>query len=604
MRKTTILLGLAILLFCPIMRSHAQNRATAIVNVRIFDGEKVVPSGNVIIEHGRIAACGADTAIPEGAEIIDGRGKTLLPGLIDAHVHVWSEDNLKQASIFGVTAVVDMFMDVTTMQRIKKTQAEGKTSDQAFLVSPGILATSAGGHGTEYGMTIPTLAGSEKAQEFVDSRIAEGADFIKILQDDGSVYGYPWKTLDNSEVAALIQAAHKRGKQAVIHAATLKNCEDALNAGADGLAHLYFDDAYDPNFGRLAAQKKAFVIPTLSVLRMMAGILDSGTLIKDTDLIPYLKPSVILSLKTGLPFKTKEANYRAAEKALRQLKEAKVPILAGTDSLSTNFGVSLHRELELLVNAGLSPIEALQAATSAPAEHFHIVGRGRIREGHIADLVLVAGDPTKEITATRKIVGVWKNGIPLDRKKYAAEVTAEREKAEQAKREPALELGSGLISDFEGDKIESAFGAGWMLSTDAFMGGKSQAQYQPVQGGAEGSKYALQIRGEIVQGSSFRWAGAMFLPGKAVMSPANLSSKKAVSFWAKGDSRPCAVEIFAQSLGFIPAIKTFTVGPEWKEYTFPFTEFNLDGSDITAIFIGAYDEPGKFTLTIDNVRLK
>jgi imidazolonepropionase-like amidohydrolase len=593
--------------FLGVTDSCADPGTIVIQNVRIFDGDRIIPSGTVVIEGGKIAAAGAQTAIPAGAEIIDGAGLTLMPGLIDAHVHVLSEDNLKQALVFGVTSVVDMFSDVKAMQGIKERQAEGKAPDMAFLVSAGTLATVPGGHGTEYGVSIPTITSPDQAQAFVDERIAEGSDFIKIIQDDGSAYNYPWKTLTNNEVAALIQAAHKRGKLAVIHAATLKNCEDALNAGVDGLVHLYFDDVYDPDFGRLAAKKKAFVIPTLSALKVIAGLPDPEGLINDADLSPYLKPSDVVNLKKAFPFATGAASYKTEEKALRQLKDAKVPILAGTDAPNpgTAFGASLHGELALLVSAGLAPLEALKAATSVSAAHFHITDRGRIRPGFAADLVLVEGDPSVDITTTRRIVGVWRDGVRVNREAYAAVAAAEKEKAAQAKNAAAPDNSeSGWISDFEGDSIAANFGAGWMKSTDAMMGGKSKVEYKLTPGGAEGSRGALQIKGEIIEGSQFRWAGAFFCPGKPPMTPVNLSSKKAISFWAKGDVRTYAVEIFAQSLGYIPAIKTFSVGAEWKEFKFPFTDFNLDGSDIMGIFIGASGEPGAFTMTIDNVRLE
>ena len=609
MKRNLWLMALGISLIGLLGLARAQNRSftTAIKDVRIFDGEKVIPVGNVVIQGGKISACGPGAAIPPDAEVIDGRGRTLLPGLIDSHVHVWSTDQLKQALIFGVTAVVDMFMDVKMMQSIKKSQSEGQAPDQAFLVSPGTLATVAGGHGTQFGLIIPVIASPADAGAFVEARIAEGSDFIKIIHDDGSAYKMPLKTLTDAEVAALIGAAHKKGKKAVIHAATLKNCEDALNAGVDGLAHLYFNDAYDPDFGRHAAMKKAFVIPTLSILRTMSGTVDTESLAADADLAPYLKAADLQAMKTGVSFITGKSSYAAAERALVQLREAGVPILAGTDTPnpSTTFGPSLHRELVLLVAAGLTPVEALRAATSVPAEKFGLQKRGRVQAGFVADLLLVTGDPAADVAATRKIVDIWKEGIRVDRKTYADAAALEREKAAQGKKAPLPEYSeSGWISDFEGDTIAAHFGAGWVVSTDVRYQGKSQAAMKLVQGGAEGSRGALEITGEILPGAPFKWAGTMFSPGKTMMAPVNLSSKKAISFWAKGDARLYAVELFAQSLGFMPAAKTFTAGPDWKEYTFPFSDFKLDGVGLMAIFIGAVNDEGKFKLTVDNVRLK
>jgi hypothetical protein len=161
-----------------------------------------------------------------------------------------------------------------------------------------------------------------------------------------------------------------------------------------------------------------------------------------------------------------------------------------------------------------------------------------------------------------------------------------------------------LISNFEGEKIAANFGAGWSVSTDTMMGGKSTAQYEPVKGGAQGSKGALLITGDLVTGSQYQWAGALFSPGPREMSPANLSFKKSISFWAKGDGKTYAVMIFAQSLGFIPAIQTFTAGAEWKECVFTYEGFGIDGTDVMGIFIGASQEPGEFSLYIDDVRLK
>lgn len=588
-------------------RAGESGRPTLIRDVRVFDGEKVLPRATVVIQGGKIAAVGEKVDLPAGAEIIPGEGKTLLPGLIDAHVHVWSRDGLRQSLVFGVTTVVDMFTSVQFMKEIKEVQAKGRAGDMAYMITPGILVTAPGGHGTEYGVPIPTINDAARAQKFVDARIAEGSDFIKIILDDGSAYGLARPTISKETLAAVIEAAHLRAKMAVVHAATLQNCIDALNAGADGLAHLYMDDAYDPEFGRLAARHKAFVIPTLSVLEIMAGIKTAGPLFEDPLVAPFLKLADLQLLRGGFPFKTAEANYRAAERALRQLKEAQVPLLAGTDAGNpgTILGASLHREMELLVRAGLTPVQALGAATSVPAARFKLGGRGRISPGMIADLVLVNGDPSVDIRASRDIVTVWKDGRPVDRARYLEDVKKEKQAQEQQKKVPAPPGSeSGLISDFEGDKVDARFGAGWMISTDVFMGGKSKAEMQLVDGGARGSKKSLLVTGTNITESVQNWAGVMFSPGTSMMAPANLSFKKAISFWAKGDGKRYACLIFAQSLGWTPAIQYFTSGPEWKEYTFPYEKFGVDGSDIMGIFIGASGTPGDFVLQIDDVRLK
>ena len=584
-----------------------QPAATVIAHVRVFDGENLIPADTVIFKNGRIEAVGKSLPLPPGAAVIDGRGQTLLPGLIDAHIHTLSMDNLKQCLIFGVTSVVDMFTDVKLMKEIKQLQTAGKASDLAAFVSSGTLATVPRGHGTEYGLAIPTLTRPEEAAAWVEARLAEGSDFIKIIVEDGSGMGFTFPTLSLDTVRALIQEAHRHGKMAVVHVTTLRNSLDVLQAGADGLAHLYFEQAFDPEFGRLAAVRKAFVIPTLTVLNGMAGLGSGKILAEDKRLSPYLKPTDVKSLKASFSEKTNEAPYRAAEKALAQLKASGVPLLAGTDTGNPNTapGASLHDELSLLVKAGFRPAEALRAATSLPAEKFSLTGRGRIRPGFLADLILVKGDPTQDIQATRDIVMVWKEGKAVDREAYRQAVQKEWEAVNKLKKiPPPPHSESGWISDFEGDKIAANFGAGWVISTDAMMAGKSTAQYKLAEGGAEGSRQSLLINGTIKEGAAFRWAGAMFMPGKTFVDPANLSFAKALRFYARGQGAGFAVLLFSRSAGFIPAARAFEAGPEWKEYVFSWGDFGVEGYDITGIFIGAYQKTGDFSLQVDNVRLK
>ena len=606
LRKLFLLSLVFGIFFMPIFSAAAVDEVvtTAITNVRIFDGKKVIPSGTVVISEDKIVQVGKDVQIPEGSQIIEGKGFTLLPGFFDSHVHIWTSQNLKQSLVFGVTTVVDMFMDIKTMAEIKKKQLSNQSKDMAFLISSGTLTTAPGGHGTQYGTPIPTISTPEEAQAFVNARIAEGSDFIKIILDDGSAYGTNRPTLDKATLSAVIHAAHQKKKLTIIHAATLKNCMEAMEAGVDGLAHLYFNNANDPDFGSLAARKKVFVIPTLTVLESMQGGIK---LIEDQNLLPYLTPNDITMLKATFPFQIEKEAFAAAQKALKQLKDEHVPILAGTDAPNpgTTYGASLHYELELLVKSGLSPTEALQSATSIPAKIFGLKDRGHIKAGFKADLLLVKGDPTKDILNSRNIIQVWRKGLAVDRNKYLASIEKAKKDIENQKKAPPPENSeSGWISDFEGKKISSNFGAGWSISTDSMMGGKSYAEYRWENEGSLGSRGSLLITGMVDKESSTPWAGAFFSPGPYMMSPANLSFKKSISFWAKGDEKTFSVMIFAQSLGFIPAMKTFTTGMKWKEYVFPFKDFNIEGHDIMGIFIGSSTEAGKFLLQIDNVRLK
>jgi len=164
---------------------------------------------------------------------------------------------------------------------------------------------------------------------------------------------------------------------------------------------------------------------------------------------------------------------------------------------------------------------------------------------------------------------------------------------------------SGLVSDFDEGTPAANFGSGWVKSTDSMMGGKSVADFEVVEGGPQNSKGALEIDGEILPGYPFPWAGAMFMPGPRPFAPANLSSKKAISFWAKGGGKTYRVMMFAASAGSIPAMQSFVAGPEWKHYSFPLASFRgMDGHDLEGVLFSGGPEPGKFSFQIDDVQFQ
>lgn len=563
-------------------------RAETIVfrNVRVFDGTKMLSPRDVAVQDGKIAGIGRLTI--DGARVIDGTGKTLLPGLIDSHTHAWG-DALRTALAFGVTTELDMFTTVDFLKTAKKEQAEGQANGRADLFSAGTLVTAPGGHGTEYGMVIPTITRPEDAQAFVDARIAEGSDYIKIVLDDGHVYGIKFNTLDKPTLKAVVDAAHARKKLAVVHVGSLDDARAAIDASADALVHLFVDQPPDAKFGRDAAARTMFVIPTLTVKLSVTGTPGAGSLVDDERIAPYLTKSEIETLKRAFPAR-KALDYTNAERAVRQLKAAKVPILAGTDAGNpgTSHGAALHRELELLVKAGLTPVEALIAATSAPARAFQLRDRGEIALGKRADLVLVHGDPSNDITATRDIAGIWKNGVELDRAAFAKSV-ADANAAFGAK--PAA--AGPVVSDFNGGSMATSFGAGWSVTTDSIAGGKSIANLEVRDG-------ALDVRGTIVGSLPYAWAGAMFSPGTGIFVPADLSEKQTLRFRAKGDGKTYRLMMFRASKGYTPSMETFVAGSDWSEHSFALA----DVKDVTAIIVAAGPAPGEFSIQIDDVRIE
>jgi imidazolonepropionase-like amidohydrolase len=578
--------------------------ATLFRGVRVFDGERLLLPQDLLVTGDRIAALGPRIAAPAGATIVDGTGRTLLPGLIDAHTHTWGEAS-RTALMFGVTTELDMFTDAMAARQARAEQASGKATGRADVFSAGTLVTAPGGHGTEYGVRIPTIQSPDAAQAFVDARIAEGSDYNKIVYDDGRAYGMKLPTVSTETLRALIAAAHRRGKLAVVHIGTADAARDAVEAGADGLVHLFTDREPDPAFGRLVAERRAFVVPTLTVLMSITGKPGGAPVASDPRLAPFLSRAESASLRQAFPLRpdAPPRTYSSAELTVKQLHSAGVPILAGTDAGNpgTAHGSALHRELELLVQAGLTPARALAAATSVPATAFRLADRGRIAIGLRADLVLVEGDPTADITATRAIVGVWKEGVPADRARYARGLAEDRVVA--AAPPPGSE--SGLVSDFESGAPTAVFGAGWMVSTDAMASGKSTAEMKVVDGGANGSGKALAITGTISDAMPQAWAGAMFSPGLQPFSPANLSSKRGIRFWARGDGQTYRVMLFTEASGVAPRTQTFVAGSEWKEHVFPLSAFGgADGRGVMAVLVAAGPAPGPFAVRIDDVRFR
>jgi imidazolonepropionase-like amidohydrolase len=321
--------------------------------------------------------------------------------------------------LLGVTTVFDMFTSLETLKKLKLIEAEDP-SGIADARTAGIGASAPGGHPAELGgPSYPTLRSPEQAQAFVDARIAEGSDYIKIIYDDlawamSNRRGLPMLTKD--ELDALVRAAHLRGKLAIVHIHSEQQARDAIEAEADGLAHMFMGPAASPDFGTFAASHHVFIITTVSTLYASCGMSDGAALLGD----PHFAPFINSSFRRGLTIAWHPLEQTAClgtEAGLRELNQSHVPILAGTDAPvpGTTYGASLHGELVRLVEAGYTPTQVLASATSAPARLFHLADRGFIRPGMRADLVLVEGNPTQNIFDTRNIVAVFKKGLRVQR---------------------------------------------------------------------------------------------------------------------------------------------------------------------------------------------
>jgi imidazolonepropionase-like amidohydrolase len=426
----------------------AHGVSTLIRGARIFDGQRLRPASSVLLAGGAIAGVGDDLGVPPGAEVIEGRGRTLLPGLIDCHVHAGDVRALGQALAFGVTTELDMFSGPDIAARRRSLAAS--RDDVADIRSAVQGATPAGGTWSRISPDLPTVTGPQDAAAFVRAQVAHGADYLKVYLEDPAWYGMP--SLSADTVRALVAAAHGSGVLAVAHADSAAMAHMFIEAGGDGLAHVLGDLGLTPAFLADLRRRPAFVIATLRATAVLspshAGEIDADQrdLARHPRLGPYLdEPTRAAFTRPGLLDGARSRAAKAASRGGRldfdgarrtvtALHEAGIPVLAGTD---TNYpdpegegnailrayaghGIALHHELELLVRAGLSPAAALAAATSVPAGAFGLADRGRVARGLRADLLLVDGDPCTDITATRNIAAVWRNGARLHRQRHPA----------------------------------------------------------------------------------------------------------------------------------------------------------------------------------------
>jgi imidazolonepropionase-like amidohydrolase len=565
-------------------------------DVRVFDGDSVTESTNVLVVGDKIEALGTAISIPPDAQVIQGQGMTLMPGFIDAHTHVMDVEQLKQAAVFGVTTELDMMTDRRVLANIKHQFAAGGLTDAADFRSAGNPYTVEGGHGTEYGYPVDTIADPADARDFVRRRIAEGSDYIKFMFDDGSAWGEVGPSLSRSLLEAGVAAAHAEKRLALVHIGTSDDAMAVVQSGADGLMHLWVG-ANSPELVAQIKQQHVFVVPTLSVCMSVAENGQGQELVRDPRLAPYLSERAIGKLYSGWGIITNIDSNQFAPIVVA-LHQQHVPLVVGTDAgnVGVDHGVSMHGELRLLTEAGVPPIDALKGATSLPASIFQLTDRGRVAQGKRADLLLVKGDPTKNITATRDIVAVWKAGRRIDRETYRARMAAER--AQERPHFPRR-----VIGDFETSDTKS-LGLAWTVSTDLYLGGRSKANLEMVEGGAQGTQRSLRVSGEAVRSTTrHTWSGVLYSPGDVPMQLVDLSGWRELVFWVKGKGEKLQVHFFLGSTT-VPQSQSFVANPEWTEYRFDFRRFGGTlGKDIKGIFFGATG-PATYEFTLDQVQLQ
>ena len=408
MRRLMLLL---LLLFA--VPATAQQGEILLRPARVFDGVISHEGWSVLVRGDRIVAAGPNVAALAGATVLDLPGMTLMPGMIEGHAHLflhpynealWDDQVLKEplaertaravvhadrSLMAGFTTFRDLgtegagYSDVGLKRAIDKGIVPGPRLIVATkaIVARGAYGPKAANPDTPVPQGAQEVAGADEMISAVREQLGGGADFIKLYAD----YGNPARpTLSQAELNAAVATTHDAGRHVAVHATTPEGMRRAALAGADVIEHGFggTEDVF-----RLMKQRNVALCPTLSASEAYARYFDKWD---------GQEPA--------------PADVQENRRSFQTASKVGVPICMGGD-----VGVYAHgdnaRELEAMVRLGMRPDHALAAATSGNARLFHLADRGEIRAGLLADLVVVLGDPTRDISAVRNVLIVMKGGV-------------------------------------------------------------------------------------------------------------------------------------------------------------------------------------------------
>ncbi|KFF21541.1 amidohydrolase family protein [Chryseobacterium sp. JM1] len=430
----------ALLLFTIILKAQKNNKQAvmAIKNVNIItmsSDKKIIKNATLVIKDNKIFSING--VIPQSAKMIDGKGKWLIPGLIDIHVHgvadinfgasyptegdtflVDNQDMMMPYVVNGVTTIFDLNSRVENFAQrneIIKGKIIGPRMALAALIN--------GGNGSGRIANTPS-----DGRQTVRIAKAEGYEFIKVYSE-----------LNVETFKAIVDEAKKQGMKVVGHIpdAFKGRTEEAFVPGFDMVAHAEelakqsenYSDEDIQKFVRLVKDNGTWLSPTLIVIKRIEEQARSLDIIPKLEGFRYIHPLMQNKWMTSNQYHDKSSPEFIAyldkmiafnNRLVKAFKEAGIPIVAGTDSGCSGvvWGYSLHDEIELLVKAGLTPEEALNSSTKLSATWLGIDDKiGTVEVGKLADLVLLDANPLDDIRNTRKISDVFFNGQWVSKKK-------------------------------------------------------------------------------------------------------------------------------------------------------------------------------------------
>ena len=468
---------IAVLLFLSV-GVHGEEPALVIENARVIVGNGDIREGaTVVIAEGRIQRISSEAVRLEGVKTVDARGKTLMPGLIDAHIHfglsgssreVFREQIEAQAPRYledflryGVTTVRSMADPLDLILELRQAVEEARIAGpRIVLVGP--CFTAPGGH------PVATMGGNgaievdnvDAAREAVRELAAKDVDAIKAVLEEGHGVGMPDVTLPrlSTEVLrAIVDEAHRCGLKANVHTHREPDVVDAIDCGADGVEHGVCDvPIRDPRWIERMAERNMVYTPTLWIVSALE----------------------------------KEAGWLAiAQQNLKRISDEGVTVCLGTDTLCAmpRPGLNTIQEMEYMAEAGLTPAQVIQAGTRNAAAHLGLLADlGTVEPGKIADLILIDGDPLQDISAMHKVSMV----IQAGRIVYEAGVgTATAAATEMPARENPVVWFDIPVTDLA--RATAFYESVFQVTLSPMKFGPVEMAFFPAQAGARGAPGAL-----------------------------------------------------------------------------------------------------------------
>ena len=627
-RSLSVAVWLAALALSTTARAADQ---TAIIKAVIVDGTGAEPfRGTVLINGDLIEAVGPDIPVPSDAHVIDANGKTLIPGLFDLHTHLpyaasrglsgdWGK-NLKAYLYCGVTTVVDFGSYPETFAPMRRLLNAGVVEGPRVHLAARI--TTPAGHGIEGGRgdffsTVVTTPAEARAA--VARLLPYRPDAVKVFTD-GWRYGFaPEMTSMNEEtLRAGVEASHDAGLRVLTHTVTVERSKIAARAGVDVIAHGSGDRPADQEWIDLLNANSVTYVPTLAVYHLRGSDLLTPLLRAVLDPAvreaaePPLSPPTLLS-RLVRPYQVSgngEGNARARRWSHlvdnnRKLKAGGVRFAAGTDAgvARAYHGWSTLRELRLLVYAGLTPLEAIAAATGNSARALRVDDeRGTITAGKSADLVLVAGSPHRHIADIEKVERVFLGGGEVDRRALASAI-----QSADPTPIPARPVGP-LLDDFEKPNRHSAIGTRWVNRTERGPN-PSRSLFTRIRRPDGG--HALSITARMSDARRpFVSADLPLLPG--AVEPADARGYRGIEFEARGEGEYRFIVATRHIRDYDYYESRFEADAAWKRVRIDFEQLRQPkaqrpvpwkGDDLTKLLFELRRDPGQAAwLELDNLR--